>query len=87
MVGINELKPHLFSLVRMAQKKGFQIDFHYKDRVYIMTVTPTDQLYKQPKRLSRPQKTGIQLTTRNCPNCKSMMVNGLCLSTTCGLKL
>lgn len=80
---LSQLKDSLLSVVRMmSYNKGMYLDFSYKGKLYRMHIEDLRTPYKPTRAVRRVDLTK-EIKTRNCPTCKKLMLNNVCMNSLC----
>lgn len=84
MITATKLRANLYSVFRIAKVTTVGFEVVHDNRVYDLTITPTD---KKPKiiRTYRKRKRGVRglVSLDNCPACGELAVAGVCLNKRC----
>lgn len=85
MLSLTHLQANLFKLFKLAKNDGLQIQVHYHQIVYVITIERTLIPYK-PRRWHRTMKQikrGVSIDMKDCPDCSGVMVGGICTNPEC----
>jgi hypothetical protein len=84
MISLSHLKNNLIAVHRLAHKHGASFTYSYYDEVFLMTIEPTGERIK-PQKIKRKHKPRPEamIYIKNCPNCNSIVVSGVCMKKDC----
>lgn len=86
-LSLSQLKANLLAVMRlMVSNGGLYLDFVYKGRLYRMTI---EDLNTQVVKKRRPRSRSMvdQVDAKKCPECKKLMLNGVCMNSLCSRNL
>lgn len=83
MISLTQFRAHCLPIFRLMKDTGIVFDIVYKDKVYELSVTPTE---KTPQ-LTRPNRKAPVLidSVKNdtCPACGGLTFNDICMDSSC----
>lgn len=83
MISLSQFKSQLLAIARLlTANPGMYIDVVYKGRLYRVTMEDLGQEVVQRR---RPRKRSLvdKIETAKCPDCKKVMLNGVCMNSRC----
>lgn len=86
MISASQVKRKLYSIFELAVTDSFSFKAYHKQRVFIITITPTNEKFKHQRwhERKRPQKkTNVPIELDICNQCQSVRVSGTCINKTC----
>lgn len=85
MLSLSHLKTSLHLLFKIASKDSVKLKVTYKEKVYYVTIEPTNEKYRVPnyKPRFKARKGAILLTPEICPECEYMVIGGVCINKKC----
>lgn len=83
MMSLSELRRNLFKTFEFMREGHATIEFYHRRKVYRMNIQETGERYTMPyKKRAKGVPEGM-LTTAPCPDCDSLLVNGVCMNSKC----
>lgn len=86
MIHLSQFKTNLLQLTRLMIKTGMYVDVIYKGRLYRVSI---EDLHQDVVKRRRPRKRSLtdQIDAKKCPQCKKLMLNGVCMNSLCATNL
>lgn len=83
MISLSQFKANLLVIMRlMIKNPGMYMDVVYKGNLYRVTFEDMHQEVVQRRR-PRRQSLVEEVKARKCPECKKLMLNGVCMNSLC----
>lgn len=83
MVSLSTLQNKLGHVAHLAKTNGISFKTHHHGKVFILTLEPTAEKYRNPRSAKKVTKTGVKLSTSTCPACNNVRVGSTCLTVGC----
>jgi hypothetical protein len=82
MLSLSQFKANLLSIARIMVRTGMYVDVSYKGRLYRITM---EDLNQELVKRRRPRRESLvnKIEAKKCPECKKLMLNGVCMSSLC----
>ena len=80
MISSTNFKAHFHQLFRVMKDTGMYVDVHFRGHAYRIHV---EDLHHKIDRQYKKKSYVSEIQTSDCPHCKKLMVNGVCMNPTC----
>jgi len=87
VLSLQVLKDNLHRIFVLSRTDKFEFQTVYKDKVYIVSIEPTSDIYiKPPPTMTRRRfdiKKDVAIQLADCKTCRSVVVSGVCINKAC----
>lgn len=82
MISLSQFRSNILPIFRLVIKTGMYVDVYYKQQAYRIHVENLHQHVPQVHPARHRSLVG-EVQTEKCPDCKKLMLNGVCMNSLC----
>lgn len=87
VISMSEFRKRIFPIFMMIKDTELVLRVYYRRRVFLFTITPTDEKVKTPYKRSPTNANNKidpgSVSKQKCPICKDAVINGVCMNIVC----
>lgn len=87
VISMSEFRKRIFPIFMMIKDTELVLRVYYRRRVFLFTITPTEEKVKTPYKRSKTNANNKidpgSVSKQKCPICKDAVINGVCMNTAC----
>lgn len=86
MMSLSQFRINLFKAFMMMKDSKAVFEVYHRRKVYLVHVQKTDRKVETPYKRTTARRNKISpqmITSESCPDCKDLLINGLCMNRDC----